>query len=70
MKAKRSWEDIIQTLQKHKCQPRLKYPTKLSINIDVETKIFHKKNKFRQYFSTNTALQRVINGKLQHREQK
>jgi hypothetical protein len=38
MKARRSWTDVIQTLREHKYQPRLLYPAKLSITIDVETK--------------------------------
>jgi hypothetical protein len=41
----------------------LLYPTKLSINIDVETKILHDKNKFTKYLSTNPALQRIVNRK-------
>ena len=35
----------------------------LSITIDGETKIFHDKNKFIQYLSTNLALQRIIDKK-------
>jgi hypothetical protein len=62
MKARRSWTDGIQILREHKCQPRLLYPAKLSITIDEEHKIFHDKNKFIQYLSTNPALQRIING--------
>jgi hypothetical protein len=34
----------------------------------VETKAFHDKTKFTQYSSTNPALQRIIKGKLQHKE--
>jgi len=68
MKAGRSWADVIQTLREHKCQPRLLYPAKLSITIDEETKVFHDKNKFIQYLSTNPALQKIINAKLQHKE--
>uniref|UniRef100_A0ABK0L0A9 Nucleic acid binding protein n=1 Tax=Rattus norvegicus TaxID=10116 RepID=A0ABK0L0A9_RAT len=68
MKARRSWTDVIQTLREHKCQPRLLYPAKLSINIDGETKIFHDKTKFTQYLSTNPSLQRIIKGKAQHNE--
>ena len=49
MKARRSWADVIQTLREHKCQPRLLYPAKHSINIDGETKIFHDKTKFTQF---------------------
>jgi hypothetical protein len=68
MKARRSWADLIQTLREHKCQPRLLYPAKLSITIEGETKIFHGKNKFTQYISTNPDLQRIIDGKCQHKE--
>ena len=58
----------MQTLREHKCQPRLLYPAKLSINIDGEIKIFHDKTKFTQYLYTNPALQRIIVGKLQYKE--
>jgi hypothetical protein len=68
MKARRYWTDVIQTLRKHKCQSRLLYPAKLSITIAEETKIFHDKMKFTQYLSTNSALQRIIDGKCQHKE--
>ena len=43
-------------------------PAKLSITIDGETKVFHDKNKFTQYLSTNPALQRIMNGKHQPKE--
>jgi hypothetical protein len=69
MKARRSWADVIQTLREHKCQYRLLYSAKLSINIDGETKVFQDKYKFTQYLSTNPALQRIIKGKLQHKEE-
>jgi hypothetical protein len=39
----RPWEDVIQTLREHKCQPRLLHPAKLSINIGRETELFHDK---------------------------
>jgi hypothetical protein len=68
MKANRFWADVIQTLREHKCQPRLLYPEKLLITIDGDTKVFHDKTKFTQYLSTNSALQRIIKGKLQYKE--
>jgi hypothetical protein len=40
----------------------------LSIPIDGKTKAFHNKTKFVQYFSTNPFLQRIINGKLKHKQ--
>jgi hypothetical protein len=68
MKARRSWTDVIQTLREHKWQPRLLYPAKLSITIDRENMICHDKTRFTQYLSTNPALQRIIDGKHQHKE--
>jgi hypothetical protein len=68
MKARSSWADLIQILREHKCQPRLLYPAKLSITIDGKTEIFHDKTKFTHYLSTNPALQRIIDGKHQHKE--
>jgi hypothetical protein len=64
MKARRSCEDIIQTLREKKGQPRLLYPSKLSIIIDGETKVFHDKTKCIQHLSTNPAVQSIIRGKL------
>jgi hypothetical protein len=68
MKARRSWADVIETLREHKYQSRLLYVVKHSITIDGETKVFHDKTKFTQYISTNTALERIIKGKLQQKE--
>ena len=48
--------------------PRLLYPEKLLNIIEGENKIFHDKTKFTQYLSINTALQRLINGKLPHKK--
>ena len=66
MKARRSWADVKQTLRECKCQLRLLYPAKISVNIDRETKIFH--DEFTQYLSTNTTLQGIIDGKRQYKE--
>ena len=68
-KARRSWAGVLQTLRDHRCKPRLLYPEKPSITINGEKKIFHeKKNRFKQYLSTNPALQKVLEGKLQPKE--
>jgi hypothetical protein len=55
MKARTSWTDVIQTLKETKCQPKVLYPAKLSINIDEETKVFHNKTKFTHYFFQETS---------------
>ena len=58
----------MQTIREHKGQPKLLYPAKLSITIGGETKVLHDKTKFKQYLSTNPALQKIIKGKLQQKE--
>jgi hypothetical protein len=68
MKGIRSWANFIQNLREHKFQSRLLYSATLSITIDGKSKIFHDKTKFTRYLSTNLTLQRIIGGKLQHRE--
>jgi hypothetical protein len=68
IKARRSWVNVIEILRDQNCQPRLLYPTKLSITIDGETKIFHDKTKFTWYHSMNPALQRITDRKHQHKE--
>jgi hypothetical protein len=56
------------TLRGHNCQPRLLSSAKFSVIIEEVTKIFHDKTKFKQYVSVNPALQRILEGKLQHKE--
>jgi hypothetical protein len=70
MKARRSWEDVIEALREYKCQPRLLYTAKFSITKHGETKIFQDKTKFTKYLFINPALQRIIYGKHQHKERK
>jgi hypothetical protein len=65
MKVRRAWTDVIQTLREHKCQPRLLYPAKLSITIDRETIVFHKKPKFTHYLS---SLSKDNNRKKQYKD--
>jgi hypothetical protein len=54
----------MQTLREHKWQARLLCSAILSITIDEETKVSHDITKFKQYLSTNPALQKIIEGKL------
>ena len=68
LKARRSWKDVLQTLHHYRYQRRLLYSAKYLITIDGETKIFHDKTKFQQYLSFNSAVLRLLERKLQHRE--
>ena len=68
LKARRSWIDVLQVLRVDGCQPRLLYSAKLSIPIDGENKILNDKARFSQYVSTNPALKKALEGKLQLKE--
>ena len=35
MNSRRAWSEVMQCLRENKCQSRLLYPAKLSINIDI-----------------------------------
>ena len=58
----------MQTLGDHGWQHKLLYSAKLEVTIDGENKIFQDKARFKQYLSTNLALQKVLEGKLQTKE--
>jgi hypothetical protein len=59
----------VETLREHKCQPRLLYPAKHPVTINGETKTFLNKTKCKQYLFTKPAQQRIIEGKLQNKEE-
>jgi hypothetical protein len=70
MKARRSWADVTQTIREHKCQPRLLYPTKLSITIDGETKVFHEKKQINTMSFHKSSPSKYNKGKTPTQEQK
>ena len=47
LKARKAWEDVLQTLRDHRCQPRLLYQEERLITIDasIKTKQFHRQIK-------------------------
>jgi hypothetical protein len=58
--ARRSWKDIFQTLKENNCQPRLVYTAKLSFLIEGEMKIFHNKQKLKEFMTTKPALKKIL----------
>ena len=44
------------------------YSAKLSINIDGKNKILHDKVKFKQYLSSNSVPEKMLEGKLQPKD--
>jgi chromosome segregation ATPase len=64
LKARRSWSEVFQALNKNNFNPRIFYPAKLSFKIDGKIKVFHDKQKLKQYVTTKTPLQKIFQGIL------
>jgi hypothetical protein len=64
LKARREWSEVFWALNENNFSPRILYPEKLSFKIDGTKKIFHDKQKLKQYLSTKPPLQRILQGIL------
>jgi hypothetical protein len=60
LKARRAWSDVFRTLNENNFNPRILYPAKLSFKIDGAIKIFHDKQKLKQYVTTKPPLQKIL----------
>jgi hypothetical protein len=64
LKARRAWSVVFCTLNENYFSPRILYPAKLSLKIDGAIKIFHNKQKLKQYMTSNPPLQKILQGIL------
>jgi hypothetical protein len=64
LKARRAWGEIFQAQNENNFNPRILYPAKLSFKIDGAIKVFHDKQKLKQYMTTKTPLQKLLQGIL------
>jgi hypothetical protein len=69
LKARRAWSAVFQAPNENYFNPRILYPAKLSIKIDGAIKVFHDKQKIKQYMTTKPPLQKILQGIL-HTENK
>jgi hypothetical protein len=63
-KAKRAWNEVFQALKENNFNPRVLYPAKLAFKIDGTIKVFHNKQKLKQYMTTKPPLQKILQGIL------
>jgi hypothetical protein len=64
LKARRAWSEVFQTLNEIYFNPRILYPAKLSLKLDGAIKVFHDKEKLKQYMTTKPPLQKILQGIL------
>jgi hypothetical protein len=55
---------VFQALNENNINLRILYPAKLSFKIDRAIRIFHNKQKLRQYMTTKPPLQKILQGIL------
>jgi hypothetical protein len=65
LKARRAQSEVFQALNENNFNPRILYPAKLSFKIDGTIKVFHYKQKLKQYMTTKPPLQKILQGILQ-----
>jgi hypothetical protein len=63
-KARRAWSEVFQALNENNFNPKILYPAKLSFKIDGAIKVFHDKQKLKQYMTTKPPLQKILQGIL------
>jgi hypothetical protein len=59
LKARRAWSEVFWALNENNFSPRILYPAKLSFKIDGGIKVFHNKQKLKQYMTTKPPLQKI-----------
>jgi hypothetical protein len=64
LKARRAWSENFRALNENNFNPRILYPEKLSFKIDGAIKVFHDKQKLKQYVTTKPPLQKIHQGIL------
>jgi hypothetical protein len=60
LKARRTWSEVFWALNENNLNPRILYQAKLSFKIEGAMKVFHDKEKLKQYMTTKPKLKRVF----------
>jgi hypothetical protein len=64
LKARRAWGEIFQALNENNFNTTILYSEKLSFKIDGTIKVFHDRQKLKQYMTTKPPLQKILQGIL------
>jgi hypothetical protein len=60
LKARKAWSEVLQALNENDFNPRIFYPAKLSFKINEAIKVFHNKQKLKQYMTIKPPLQKIL----------
>jgi hypothetical protein len=67
LKARRAWSEVFREQNENNFNPRILYPAKLLFKIDGAKKVFHDKQKLKQYVTTKPTQQKILQGILHTR---
>jgi hypothetical protein len=62
LKARRAWREVFWAVNENNFNPWILYPAKLSFKIDGAIKVFHDKQKLKQYMTIKPPLQKIPQG--------
>jgi hypothetical protein len=62
--ARRAWSEVFWALNENNFNPRICYPANLSFKIDEAIKSFHNNQKLKQYMTTKSPFQKILQGIL------
>jgi hypothetical protein len=68
LKARRAWSEVFRAVNENNFNHRLHYPANLSFKIDGAIKIFHKKQKLKQYMPQQKILQGILHTKDENKQ--
>jgi hypothetical protein len=60
LKARRAWSEVYQALNDNNFNSKILYPVKLSFKIKGAIKVFHDKQKLKQYMTSKPTLQKIL----------
>jgi hypothetical protein len=60
LKERRAWSEVFSALNENNFDPRILYPAKLSFKMDGTIKVFHDKQKLKQYMTTKPPIQKIL----------
>jgi hypothetical protein len=69
LRGRRVWSEVVRALNENNFSPRILYTAKLSSKIDGAIKIFHDKQKVKQYLIIKLPLQKILQGILHTKDE-
>ena len=64
LKSRKDWQEVFKVMKKKNLQPRIFYPTRLSMKMEGDIKSFPDRKKLKKLIANKPALQEMFRGLL------